>query len=209
MTFTVSITGWTDGAAIPEKFAFCKPDAQAHVALSENLNPEIAWANAPAGTQSFALICHDPDVPSVGDDVNQAGKTVPSDLPRVDFYHWVLVNIPANVNKITEGVASNGVTAKGKTVGLKDYGLTGINDYTAWFAGDADMGGNYGDYDGPCPPWNDSIVHHYHFTVYALDVESVNLSGNFMGGDVLKAIEGHVLAKGSYVGVYSLNPEIS
>ena len=71
------------------------------------------------------------------------------------------------------------------------------------------MGGNYGDYDGPCPPWNDSIVHHYHFTVYALDVESVNLSGNFMGRDVLKAIEGHVLAKGSYVGVYSLNPEIS
>ena len=35
------------------------------------------------------------------------------------------------------------------------------------------MSGDYFGYDGPCPPWNDSIVHHYVFTVYALDVDAV------------------------------------
>lgn len=204
----VIIKGWVNGAAIPAKFAFGKQDAQTHVALSDNVSPDISWANAPAGTKSFALICHDPDVPSVGDDVNQEGKTVPADLPRVDFYHWVLVNIPADVKQIAEGAASNGVTAKGKATGEKPYGVAGINDYTSWFAGDADMGGDYGDYDGPCPPWNDSIMHHYHFTVYALDVESVDLNGSFSGADALAAIEGHVLAKGSYVGTYTLNPSV-
>ena len=43
----------------------------------------------PAGTKSFALICHDFDVPSRGDDVNQADREVPADLARVDFFHWV------------------------------------------------------------------------------------------------------------------------
>ena len=207
-SFKVSINGWADGATIPEKFAFCKPDAKAHVNFSDNVSPEISWSNTPEGTKSFALICHDPDVPSVGDDVNQEGKTVPADLPRVDFYHWVLVNIPASVDSIAEGAASNGVTAKGKAVGQTEHGLAGINDYTGWFAGDPDMGGDYGDYDGPCPPWNDSIIHHYHFTVYALDVESVDLSSSFSGADALTAIAVHVIAKDSYVGTYSLNPAV-
>ena len=48
----------------------------------------------PAGTRSFAIICHDPDVPSQGDDVNQEGRVVPATLPRVDFFHWVLVDLP-------------------------------------------------------------------------------------------------------------------
>ena len=37
----------------------------------------------------------------------------------------------------------------------------GINDYTGWFASDADMAGDYYGYDGPCPPWNDEIPHRY------------------------------------------------
>ena len=71
-----------------------------------------------------------------------------------------------------------------------------------------DMGGVYGSYDGPCPPWNDSIVHHYHFTVYALDVETLGLSGEFGGDDVRQAIEGHVLAQAEHVGTYSMNPAV-
>ena len=59
-------------------------------ALSANRNPDFAWSDAPAGTRSFALVCHDPDVPSRGDDVNQEGRVVPASLPRVDFFHWVL-----------------------------------------------------------------------------------------------------------------------
>lgn len=207
-TLGVKINGWEDSAAIPVKFAFGKQNAETHVELSDNLNPEITWSNTPEGTQSFAIICHDPDVPSSGEDVNQEGKTVPADLPRVDFYHWVLVDIPASVNRIAEGTASSGVTPKGKATGQKDYGVAGINDYTGWFAGDADMGGDYGDYDGPCPPWNDSIIHHYHFTVYALDVSTLGLTGSFGGADALAAMRDHVLAKGSVVGTYTLNSEL-
>ena len=55
----------------------------------------------------------------------------------------------------------------------------GINDYTGWFAGDKDMAGNYFGYDGPCPPWNDEILHHYVFTVYALDVPRLDIAGDF------------------------------
>ncbi len=206
--FTVKISGWADGATIPAKYAFCKIDAKTHVALSENLNPAVSWSHAPSGTKSFALICHDPDVPSSGEDVNQEGKTVPADLPRVDFYHWVLIDIPAEITFIEEGAASSGITAKGKPVGAKPYGTAGINSYTDWFAGDADMAGNYGDYDGPCPPWNDSILHHYHFTLYALDTTSLGLSGPFTGADALKAMQNHILAQSSYVGTCSLNPDL-
>ena len=57
----------------------------------------------------------------------------------------------------------------------------GINDFTGWFAGDAAMSGDYYGYDGPCPPWNDDLLHHYHFRVYALDVPTLGISGRFDG----------------------------
>ena len=147
----VSIEGWEDGAPIPPKFAFGQIPAEGRFELGGNVNPAISWSGAPEGTQSFALICHDPDVPSVGDDVNQEGKTVPASLPRVDFFHWVIANIPADRSGIAEGEASSGVTAKGKAPGEKPYGVAGLNNYTAWFAGDADMGGDYADYGGHGP----------------------------------------------------------
>jgi Raf kinase inhibitor-like YbhB/YbcL family protein len=71
------------------------------------------------------------------------------------------------------------------------------------------MGGDYYGYDGPCPPWNDTIPHHYVFTLYALDVEKCPVTGSFKGPDVLAAIRGHVLAQASITGVYSLNPKVS
>lgn len=205
---SVEVEGWANGEPIPSKFAFGQIPEQGRFALGGNISPTIRWSGAPESTQSFALLCHDPDVPSVGDDVNQEGKTVPSDLPRVDFYHWVLVNIPANTTQIAEGAASDQVTPRGKSAGQKPYGVAGLNTYTAWFEGDPDMGGNYADYDGPCPPWNDSILHRYFFTVYALDTEKLDLSGDFGGAEVLAAIEGHVLAKGSYMGTYTMNRDL-
>jgi Raf kinase inhibitor-like YbhB/YbcL family protein len=201
----VTVEGFADGATIPGRFAFGVPATEGHVALSDNQNPAISWSGAPTGTKSLAIICHDPDVPSSGDDVNQEGKTIPANLPRVDFYHWVLVDIPASLSTISEGADSVGVTPKGKTPGQQTHGITGINSYTDWFAGDANMAGNYGGYDGPCPPWNDSIMHHYHFTVYALDVETLGLDGAFTGVDALAAMKDHVLAKGMHLGTYTLN----
>jgi phosphatidylethanolamine-binding protein (PEBP) family uncharacterized protein len=69
-------------------------------------------------------------------------------------------------------------------------------------------GGGKADYSGPWPPWNDMLVHHYHYTVYALDVASLGLSGTFGGAEALQATQGHVLAKGEVVGLSTLNPEI-
>jgi len=210
MRFFVHIDAWPHGAAIPARFAFGQPGTpDSPFAPSDNVSPAIRWANAPAGTRSFALICHDPDVPSSGEDVNQAGKVVPASLPRVDFFHWVLVDIPADVSGLDEGAGGRGITARGKRVGATAQGVTGRNDYTGWFAGDADMGGTYGGYDGPCPPWNDSIVHHYHFTVYALDVATLGLQGAFSGQEALAAMQGHVLARASHMGTYSMNPAVS
>ena len=150
----------------------------------------------------------DPDVPSVADDVNQEGRTVPHDLPRVDFYHWVLVDIPADMDELPEGIDSDGVTQGGKAPGATGHGVRGVNNYTDWFAGDEQMGGDYAGYDGPCPPWNDERLHHYRFTLYALDVPTLGLSGSFGGPEALAAMEGHVLAESSWTGTYTLNPSL-
>ncbi len=205
---TVIIDAWPDGQAIPPDYAFGIPAAEGHMAFGPNRNPAIRWSGAPADTKSFAIICHDPDVPSRPDDVNQEDRTVPADLPRVDFYHWVLVDIPATVSEIPEAADSNGVTPHGKPAGPTPYGVRGLNTYTDWLAGNPDMAGDYGGYDGPCPPWNDSIVHHYHIIVYALDVETLGLGGAFKGPDALSAMAGHVLAEGRWSGTYSLNPAV-
>lgn len=199
-----------DGQPIPARYAFGKIDPKTQVTLSDNVNPHLAWGDVPQGTQSFALICHDYDVPSKGDDVNQAGRQVPADLPRVDFFHWVLVDIPASKTEIEEGEFSTGVTPRGKAGPHAPGGTRqGINDYTGWFAADHDMSGDYYGYDGPCPPWNDSIVHHYVFTVYALDVPKVDVEGKFTGADVRRAIEKHVLAHATLTGTYTLNPALA
>ncbi len=175
-------TSFADGQKIPGDFSFCIPDPAHHVCLGRNRNPHLSWTEIPVGTRSFALICHDPDVPSRGDDVNQDGRTVPAALPRVDFFHWVLVDLPATVNSIDEAEFSGEVTPRGKPGPQAAQGSRqGVNNYTDWFAGDHDMCGDYYGYDGPCPPWNDEIVHHYVFTVYALDVETLPLEGRFGG----------------------------
>lgn len=202
-------TSFTNGDKIPGEFSFCIPDAAHHVCLGKNLNPNLAWSNAPAGTKSFAITCHDPDVPSEGSDVNQEGRTVPAALPRVDFFHWVLIDLPSTVNSIKEGEFSSDVTPRGKPGPQSLHGSRqGINNYTDWFAGDNDMRGDYFGYDGPCPPWNDEIIHHYIFTVYALDIEKLPLEGKFGGPEVRAALQGHILAEASLSGTYTLNPRL-
>ena len=200
---------FADGKPIPSEFAFCKIDAATHATLSLNRNPQLRWRDVPAGTKSFALICHDPDVPSKGDDVNKEGRTVPASLPRVDFFHWVLIDIAATVGSIAAGEYSSAVVAKGKLgPAIANAARHGINDYTGWFAGDADMGGDYYGYDGPCPPWNDELLHRYVFTLYALDVAKLAVSGSFTGADVRAAMTGHVLAQAALTGAYTLNPAV-
>ncbi len=203
----ISSDSFKNGERIPARCAFGKPHPQTHVELSENKNPHLAWSELPAGTKSLVLICHDSDVPSRPDNVNKEGVTVPADLPRVDFYHWVLVDLDPDASPIREGEFSDGITPRGKEgPGAPRGAREGLNNYTQWFEGDQDMAGQYFGYDGPCPPWNDEIVHHYHFTLYATDLERYPGSGTFTGPDVLKSMEGHVLGQVSIVGIYAINP---
>ena len=202
-------TAFADGQRIPGEFAFCVVDPKTHVRLSDNLNPDFAWSDMPAEAKSLALICHDPDVPSRGDDVNKEGRSVSASLPRVDFYHWALIDLPPSSLPIARGEFSRGVTARGKAGPAAPRGARqGINDYTGWFAGDKDMAGNYFGYDGPCPPWNDELKHHYVFTLYALDVPRLAVQGNFTGAEAVAAMKGSVLAKAAISGVYTLNPAV-
>ena len=202
-------SSFADGGAIPAEFAFCAIDPKTHSTLSKNRNPQLAWSDVPVGTKSFALACHDPDVPSKGDDVNQEGRVVPASLARVDFFHWVLVDLPPAMVGVMAGEFSSSVVPRGKPGPQAPHGARqGINDYTGWFASDKDMAGDYYGYDGPCPPWNDERAHRYVFTVFALDIDHLPVAGRFGGHDVRKAVQGHVLAEAAITGRYTLNPAV-
>lgn len=202
-------SSFRDNLRIPAEHAFCAPDPKSHVRHSNNRNPHLAWSEVPAQAASLVLICHDYNVPSKPDDVNKEGRVIPASLPRVDFYHWVLVDIDPRWGKIEAGEFSDGVTVGGKKGPESPRGTRqGLNDYTAWFASDPMMKGEYYGYDGPCPPWNDSIPHHYMFTLYALDFHKCPVEGKFRAPDVLAVIEGHVLAQAMVTGLYTLNPDV-
>jgi phosphatidylethanolamine-binding protein (PEBP) family uncharacterized protein len=197
---------WTNGDRIPARFAAGQPDGEGQARFSDNLNPHLAWRDVPAAAQSMVLICHDFDVPSRGDDVNQPGREVSVDLPRVDFFHWVLIDLPPLPTVIEEGEFSRGFLPRGKPGPQAKGGARhGLNDYTGWFAGNPDMAGQYFGYDGPFPPWNDSLVHHYVFTLYAVALPRLPLEGVFTGSDVRKALADRVLAEATFSGTYTLN----
>ena len=205
----LSSTAFQDGGVIPDQYALAAPDAENHFQLSKNLNPDFSWRDAPAGTKSFVMLCIDPDAPSKPDDVNKEDREVPADLPRADFAHWAIVDLPADLNQIKQGECSSEVTPGGKKQPPgPSNARQGINSYTDWFAGDADMGGTYYGYDGPAPPWNDAIAHRYEFRLLALDVDRCSVDGDFTADDVLKAVEGHILGQASLTGTYTLNPRL-
>ncbi|KAF1719509.1 YbhB/YbcL family Raf kinase inhibitor-like protein [Pseudoxanthomonas wuyuanensis] len=191
-----------NGARIPAQFAMGQADG-----FAGNRNPQLAWEDVPAGVRSFALLCIDPDAPTVAETVGRDDMEIPADQPRADFVHWAMIDIAAEERGIPAGSCSDGITAKGKQNPPGPRGARqGLNDYTGWFAGDADMGGDYFGYDGPYPPFNDLRVHRYFFRLYALDVEKLDLPQRFSAADVQHAVQGHTLAQAEFYGTYSLNP---
>ncbi|MGY6518060.1 MAG: YbhB/YbcL family Raf kinase inhibitor-like protein [Lysobacteraceae bacterium] len=193
------------GKAIPATFAFGRPGTDGPVDLSDNRNPHLAWTGVPSAARSLVLLCVDPDVPTVPETVNREDREVPAEQPRGEFFHWVMVGLAAADGEIAEGACSDGVTPQGKLDPPGPAGSRqGLNDYTGWFDGDTDMGGRYFGYDGPCPPWNDAREHRYFFRLFALDTDALDLPDAFTGGDVLRAIQGHVLAEASLMGTYTL-----
>ncbi len=119
-----------------------------------NVSPELSWSGAPAETKSFALTVFDQDAPTGS-----------------GWWHWVVVNIPANVTSLLAGASetSGGKMPAGAVETRTDFGKAG--------------------YGGPCPPAGDK-PHHYIFTIYALKVPMVALdaqSSGAMAGFLIRA----------------------
>jgi len=190
------------GQPIPPEFA-----AGTAEGFSANRNPHLAWDDVPDGTVSFALVCIDPDVPTVAEMVGRDDVEIPALQPRTEFVHWVMIDIPAEVHAIAAGSCSDGFTPKGKRAPDGPAGSRqGLNDYTGWFANHPEMAGDWLGYDGPWPPGNDLRVHRYVFRVFALDVARLEVPARFTAADALHAMQGHVLAEAEMYGTYSLHP---
>jgi len=102
------------------------------------------------------------------------------DAPSGLFTHWILYNIPPGTTKIGKGVPRKPVLSDGSRHGTNSYGKM--------------------EYSGPCCP--QGTTHHYHFEVYALDT-ILALRAPVMRREIGKAMEGHILARGSFVGLFS------
>lgn len=144
-------TAFTTNEGIPDK----------HTVEGEDISPALSWRNAPAGTRSFAIFCHDPDAPLV------------REYGTYGFTHWVLYNIPPDVNTLAEGVS---------------YYAQGRNDF-----------GNSG-YNGPTPPHGHGL-HHYYFWVLALNVEP-SLPDGLEQAELLERIEPHILGMNRLMGTF-------
>ena len=197
------------GQRLSAEFAAGQPTADGF-GFAPNRNPHLAWSEAPAGTQSFALVCIDPDAPTVAEMAGKAGVEIPVDQPRCEFFHWAMVDVPPSVTAIDAGAYSDGVQPHGKAQLAGPAGSRqGLNSYTEWFAGDAAMAGDWCGYDGPFPPPNDLRLHRYFFRVFALDVPTLPLPERFTAPDVLRAMHGHVLAEAATYGTYALHPGVA
>ena len=187
---------------IPAEFALGARDG-----FGGNRNPHLAWEDPPAGTRSFVLMCIDADAPTDASMAGKEGVRIPDEQPRTEFFHWVMIDIPANVREIAAGSCSDGVDKGGKRAPHGPDGTRqGLNDYTGWIAGDdSGMRGEYYGYDGPYPPPNDLRTHRYFFRLFALGTDRLPLDAGFDAGDVFRAMQGQVLAETAIHGTYSLH----
>ena len=101
------------------------------------------------------------------------------DAPGGEWVHWVLFNLPPDVTKLDASIAKQAKLPNGAIQGLTDYNRAG--------------------YDGPWPP--PGKAHRYFFKVYALDIK-LDLTEKVRKGDVVKAMQGHVLAQGQIQGTF-------
>ena len=161
---TLTIPGFPDGGHIPVKFSQAAPGA----APGEGTSPELRWANAPAGTQSFVIHMHDMDV----------ARNKTSD----DQVHWVVWNLPPTLTGLPEGVPKGSQRPDGS------YQISATGPM----------------YRGPGAPANGPF-HHYVLELYALDTKlDVKPTDDAFAtrAEVMKALQGHVLAKAVYGGLF-------
>lgn len=150
MEIKMKSTAFGEGGMIPKKYT-CD---------GEDVSPPLSWGPVPGGTKSLALICDDPDA------------------PMGTWVHWVLFNLPPNIQELPENIPPQKMLENGAKHGITDFRRLG--------------------YGGPCPPGG---THRYYFKLYALDTE-INLDAGITKKQLLKAMEGHILAEGQLMGKY-------
>ena len=149
--FKIIIGAFEEGAPVPARYS-CE---------GENISPEIVWTGVPVGTNSFAVVMDDPDAP---------GGV---------YNHWVLFNLPPDLQGLPLGVPSTAELAGGGVHGQNSTGNAG--------------------YMGPCPP--PGSAHRYRFTVFALD-RMIDLDSSADKQGLLDALRGHILADSLRTGTY-------
>lgn len=132
----------------------------------KNVSPQLSWHDAPEGTQSFALTCFDPDAPTGS-----------------GFWHWLVVNIPANVSALPQGAGdpTAGIMPPAALETRTDFGAPG--------------------YGGPCSPPG-SNMHRYVFSIHALDVDSLPVTADTSAAVVGFHLHQHSLARADLIGIF-------
>ncbi len=119
----------------------------------EDISPAVQWSGIPKDAKSLALFLVDPDAPSK------------------DFVHWIVYNIPPNLNDLQENVTTTRNLPDEVRMGTNDFGVVG--------------------YKGPCPP---SGTHNYHFILYALD-DHLAVDSGLNKTEFRNAIKEHIISE--------------
>lgn len=130
-----------------------------------NRSPQLSWSGAPEGTKSFAVTCYDPDAPTGS-----------------GFWHWVVINIPPDVNELPAGAGNpGGSLPQGAQQTNTDFGQPG--------------------YGGPCPPPGHG-QHHYQFTVFAVSQETLPVQASSPAAQVGFNLYFNTLDKATITGLF-------
>ncbi|MGE3608399.1 MAG: YbhB/YbcL family Raf kinase inhibitor-like protein [Bacteriovoracaceae bacterium] len=158
-TFTMHSTSIKANEQMPKHFLYNLNGCQ-----GDNISPELEWKGAPSETKSFAVTVFDPDAS------NGHG-----------WWHWAVINIPQNVNKIEEGASNSKKLPRGAIELETDFHKKG--------------------YGGPCPPKGDR-PHRYVFTIYALNLEKLDVEKNATASEIKTKLEKNCLAKTDFTVEY-------
>lgn len=145
-------------------FATNRPVPVRYTVDGENISPHLEWSGVPLGARTLALIMRDPDAPSG------------------DFVHWVVYNLPPELELLPAGVPKIEVLRE------LDNARQGVNDT-----------GRFG-YAGPAPPGGET--HTFRFQLFALD-GPLDLSGRVTAKDLEEAMRDHIIARAETIGTYS------
>ena len=210
MTMALESSSVAHGQPIDGVHAVATPtaDGKAEMAGADR-SPHLRWSGEPDGTRSFAVSVVDPDVPADRARMGVEGLSLGDDELRVEFAHWLVIDLPPDVHELPEGAGGDGFVAHGRAPASTAVGgVQGENGFRGLFEGNPDLEGTYGGWNGPFPPWNDEHVHHYVTTVHAIDVDSLELDAGFDLEAFRRAIDGHVLATARIVPTYTLNASL-